>query len=101
MSILEKIFSAFADKVMAPKVGNTVASIVDKNIVDKNIESTIWKYLLQSYGNEPFYNDLSGYILRNNIIGYLIDSVRGKSTIQPNFRAIPHRKKCQIPPSVI
>ena len=37
MSILEKIFSAFADKVMAPKVGNTVASIVDKNIVDKNI----------------------------------------------------------------
>lgn len=86
MSILEKIFSAFADKVMAPKVGNTVASIVDKNIVDKNIESTIWKYLLQSYGNEPFYNDLSGYILRNNIIAYLIDSVRGKSTIQPNFR---------------
>lgn len=86
MSIIEKIFSAFAEKVMAPKVENTVASFVDKNILDKNIESTIFEYLLQTYGNELFYNDLCGYILRNNVIGYLIDSVRRKSTIQPNYR---------------
>lgn len=86
MSIFQKISSVFADKAIAPKLENAAIAFVDNTFVDKNLEEGIIADLLETYGNEPFYNDFDGYITRNNVINNLIKSVRGNSSLQPNFR---------------
>lgn len=86
MSIFQKIASVFADKAIAPKLENAAIAFVDNTFVDKNLEEGIIADLLETYGNEPFYNDFDGYITRNNVINNLIKSVRGNSSLQPNFR---------------
>lgn len=68
MSIFQKIASVFADKAIAPKLENAAIAFVDNTFVDKNLEEGIIADLLETYGNEPFYNDFDGYITRNNVI---------------------------------
>ena len=64
MSIFQKIASVFADKAIAPKLENAAIAFVDNTFVDKNLEEGIIADLLETYGNEPFYNDFDGYITR-------------------------------------
>lgn len=86
MSIFEKLVSAFTEKAIIPKAENVAVAFIDNNFVDDNLGGSIHEYLLQTYGNEFFYNDFDGYITRNHVISGLISSVRGKSSIQPNFK---------------
>lgn len=86
MFIVEKFVGAVTDKLFTSKVENVATAFIDSTFVEKNLEDRIIADLLETYGNEPFYNDFDGYITRNHVVRDLISSVRGKSSIQPNFK---------------
>lgn len=86
MSISEKIVGVVTDNILTPKVQDAAEAFIDTNFVDKRLEESIVAELLDTYGNEPFYNDFDGYISQNDVIKNLIKAVRGRSSLQPNFR---------------
>lgn len=86
MSISEKIVGVVTDNILTPKVQDAAEAFIDTNFVDKRLEESIVAELLDTYGKEPFYNDFDGYISQNDVIKNLIKAVRGRSSLQPNFR---------------
>lgn len=82
MSLWEMIANVFTDKAIIKKSENLMTELYDTYYLDKQIEEKEREYLLNKYGDEPFYNDLDKYLSVNNVISLLISSVRGKNKVQ-------------------
>jgi tetratricopeptide (TPR) repeat protein len=81
MSLWEMISNVFTDKAIK-KSENLITELYDSYYLDKQIEEKEREYLLNKYGDEPFYNHLDKYLSVNNVISLLISSVRGKTKVQ-------------------
>lgn len=81
---VKELFSYVLGK-LEPKVEDFIVETVDTGYYDKKLEEKIHDSLLKKYGSEVFYNDLDSYITLNHVIYLLIQSLRGKSDVQPRI----------------
>lgn len=80
-----KDFASLALRKIEPQVERQVIQAADFLYHDKKIIEEVSTYLLKKYGEEVYYNDLDSYITSNHVIELLIQSLRGKSAVQPRI----------------
>lgn len=81
---IKDLFS-FAWGKIEPQVESQVIQAADVLYRDKQVIEEVYAHLLKKYGNEVYYNDLDSYITSNHVIELLIQSIRGKSNVQPRI----------------
>ena len=80
-----KDFASLALRKIEPQVERQVIQAADFLYHDKKIIEEVSTYLLKKYGEAVYYNDLDSYITSNHVIELLIQSLRGKSAVQPRI----------------
>lgn len=79
---LAPVAGGIAETLVSDKFKNKVSEIKDTVFTDPILIADIEKLLLNEFGDEPFYNNLTRYIAEHNIIYLLIQMLNGKIDIE-------------------
>lgn len=79
---LAPVAGGIAETLVGDKFKNKVSEIKDTVFTDPILIADIENLLLNEFGDEPFYNDLTRYIAEHNTIEHLIQMLNGKIDIE-------------------
>lgn len=77
--MVEKLVSvagAVAEPLVGDKIRNKTAEIIDTKFTDPRLVTNIEEMLLKSFGNEPYYNNLTKFLERFHTIKNVLDMRR-------------------------
>ena len=79
LNILQKVAGLVADNYIVPKIKETAETFWSERVKHPKLLKDVQKWLVETYGNEPFFDDLDKYLAKNNTINRLICISYGES----------------------
>lgn len=79
LNILKKASELFADKFILPQIIEAAETFWSERVKHPKLLKDVQKWLVEKYGNEPFFDDLDKYLAKNNTINRLISISYGES----------------------
>ncbi len=79
---LTAVADSVAETLAGDKIKNKISEIKDKIFTDPILIADIEDLLLNEFGKEPFYNNLTKYFAEHNTIEHLIQMLNGKIDIE-------------------
>ena len=79
---LGSVVSAVAEPLVGDKIKNKTAEIIDKKFTDPRLIINIEEMLLNNFGNEPYYNNLTKFLEQFHTIKNVLDMFNGEKAIE-------------------
>lgn len=79
---LGSVVGAVAEPLVGDKIKNKTAEIIDTKFTDPRLITNIEEMLLNSFGNEPYYNNLTKFLERFHTIKNVLDMFNGENAIE-------------------
>ena len=79
---LGSVVGAVAEPLIGDKIKNKTAEIIDTKFTDPRLITNIEEMLLNSFGNEPYYNNLTKFLEQFHTIKNVLDMFNGENAIE-------------------